>query len=270
MCLLIFAHQVDRQLPLIVAANRDEFHARPTAASRFWPDHPQLLAGRDLELGGTWMGVTRGQSSAAGAVEGGRFAAVTNYRDPARTAPAPRSRGELPLGFLTGTERPAQYLAQLQQDADDYAGFNLLLGDCDELWYFANSTQAAERRPQRLEPGIYGLSNARLDTPWPKVELGKQRLVELLATGAPDHDKLASVVADPSLAEAGTLQRLGMGGEMDRLLSAQFIVTGSYGTRSTTTLWLDQQGRGSWRESSFDARGKLTGQQEHTLGDSYS
>ena len=265
MCLLIFAHRVDSQLPLIVAANRDEFHARPTAASHFWSDHPQLLAGRDLELGGTWMGVTRGRSSPGGAVGGGRFAAVTNYRDPARTAPAPRSRGDLPLDFLTGTERPADYLQKLQRAADDFAGFNLLVGDCDELWYFANSTQAAERQPQRLEPGIYGLSNARLDTPWPKVELGKQRLVELLATGALDHDGLASVVADPSLAEAGTLQQLGRDGEMDRLLSAQFIVTGSYGTRSTTTLWLDQQGSGSWRESSFDARGQLTGQREHPL-----
>ena len=264
MCLLIFAHRVDSQLPLIVAANRDEFHARPTTASHFWSDHPDLLAGRDLQLGGTWMGVTRGGSSPDEA-GGGRFAAVTNYRDPARTAPAPRSRGELPLGFLAGVEHPADYLEKLHRDADDYAGFNLLVGDSNELWYFTNSTPAAERQPQRLEPGIYGLSNARLDTPWPKVELGKQKLVQLLAAGGPDHDALASVVADPQLAEAKTLQQLGMGGEMDRLLSAQFIVTESYGTRSTTTLWLDQQGRGSWRESSFDARGRLASQLEHTL-----
>ena len=116
MCLLVFAHQVSDEYPLLLAANRDEFHARPTAASGFWPEHPELLAGKDLEQGGTWMGVTRS----------GRFAAVTNYRDPARTAAAPRSRGELPLAYLTGTQAPQSYLHELETHAQEYAGFNLL------------------------------------------------------------------------------------------------------------------------------------------------
>ncbi len=249
MCLLIVAYRTHRDRPLVVAANRDEFHARPTAASRFWPEHPDLLAGRDLDQGGTWMGITRG----------GRFAAITNYRDPSRTAPAPRSRGELPLAYLTGDVGPRAYLDAAAARAGDYAGFNLLLGDGDELWYLTNSDPAATCLPRRLAPGIYGLSNARLDTPWPKVELGKERLRALLAAGAPDHDSLQAVVADRHLAHPEQLHRQGMGSEMDQLLSAQFIVTETYGTRSCTSLWLEGGGCGHWRERSFDAAGNVQG-----------
>jgi uncharacterized protein with NRDE domain len=249
MCLLIFAHHAHPDYPLVVAANRDEFHARPTAASGFWPEHPELLAGKDLELGGTWMGITRE----------GRFAAVTNYRDPSRTAPAPRSRGELALEFLTGNRPPPDYLGDLAGRAGDYAGFNLLLGDGEELWYLTNSSPQGQWEPLLLESGIYGLSNARLDTPWPKVQLGKQRLQLLLETVAPNHDALQDVVADRQLASPETLRRHGMGDGMDQLLSAQFIVTGSYGTRSSTSLWIDGEGRSHWRELSFDPRGGLVG-----------
>ena len=166
MCLLIFAHQLSADYPLMVAANRDEFYARPTAPAAFWPEYPGLLAGRDLEQGGTWMGVTRE----------GRFAAVTNYRDPDVAMPAPRSRGELPLDYLAGSTTPASYLAELAKRGGEYAGFNLLVGDRDSLWYFANSGGQA---PRALSPGLYGLSNARLDTPWPKVERGKAMLLSL-------------------------------------------------------------------------------------------
>jgi len=251
MCLLIFAHQCDPRYPLVVAANRDEFHARPTAASAFWPEHPDLLAGRDLEQGGTWMGITRA----------GRFAAITNYRDPSRTAPAPRSRGELPLRFLTGNASPRAFLQDVAGRADRYAGFNLLLGDPHGLWYFSNSSAAGDR-PVRLAPGIYGLSNAQLDTPWPKVSLGKQRLQTLLESGAIDHDDLAAVVGDQRLADPEELRKHGMGDGMDHLLSAQFIIAGSYGTRASTTLWTTGDGLASWRELSFDARGCVRGVQE--------
>ncbi|MCB1676400.1 MAG: NRDE family protein, partial [Halioglobus sp.] len=118
MCLLLVAHQYDRRYPLVVAANRDEFHARATAAAHFWPEQPNLLAGRDLAQGGTWMGITRR----------GHFAAITNYRDPAQTAPAPRSRGELPLDYLSGEPEPGAYLRQVARRAAQYAGFNLLVG----------------------------------------------------------------------------------------------------------------------------------------------
>ncbi|MEJ2531211.1 MAG: NRDE family protein [Halioglobus sp.] len=251
MCLLIIAHQSDPRYPLVVAANRDEFHARPTAASAFWPEHPGLLAGRDLEQGGTWMGITRT----------GRFAAITNYRDPSRTAPAPRSRGELPLQFLTGDASPAAFLRDVAGRADGYAGFNLLLGDPQGLWYFSNSRTAGDS-PQRLQPGIYGLSNAQLDTPWPKVILGKQRLQTLLESGSLDHNELAAVVGDKRLADPEELREHGMGNGMDHLLSAQFIITGTYGTRASTTLWITEDGQASWRELSFDAGGCVGGVQE--------
>ena len=254
MCLLIFAHQVAPDYPLLVAANRDEFHARPTAVSAFWTAYPELLAGRDLQQGGTWMGVTRG----------GRFAAVTNYRDPARTAVAPRSRGELPLQYLTGAQDPQTFLNVIAGRARDYAGFNLLVGDRRSLWYFSNSDSVD---PQCLPPGVYGLSNARLDTPWPKVVLGKTRLQALLQDGRISHRALATVVSDPHLADQHTLRGQGLDNTMDTTLSAQFIVTDAYGTRSSTTLWIDAHQRANWQEQSFNAQGALTAvqQQEFSL-----
>ena len=246
MCLIILAHRAVPGVPLAVAANRDEFHARPTAPAAFWRSHPGLLAGRDLEQGGTWMGVTRG----------GRFAAVTNFRDPQRSAAAPRSRGELPLEFLTGDLSPQSYLDAVARRGELYAGFNLLVGDATGLWYYDNSPGEA---PQALEPGIYGLSNARLDTPWPKVELGKSRLRAQLVAG-PDHDGLTAVVADRSLARARDLHPQGLGDSgMERMLSAQFIVSDGYGTRCTTTCWIDARGV-HWREQSFDPAGELAGE----------
>lgn len=249
MCLLIFAHQVSDEYPLLIAANRDEFHARPTAASEFWAEHPELLAGKDLEQGGTWMGVTRS----------GRFAAVTNYRDPARTAAAPRSRGELPLAYLTGAQGPQSYLRELATRAQEYAGFNLLVGDRHSLWYFTNS-DALE--PQCLAPGVYGLSNARLDTPWPKVTVGKSRLQALLNAGPISDDALATVVSDRQLADQRDLSALQLDGSMEPVLSAQFIVTERYGTRSSSTLRIDTLGRAAWREKSFNMQGALRNEQQ--------
>lgn len=245
MCLLIFAHQVSPRHPLLIAANRDEFHARPTAASDFWPEHPDLLAGKDLQQGGTWMGITRQ----------GRFAAVTNFRDPAQTAAAPRSRGELPLSFLTGSASPLQFLQSLAHRAGEYAGFNLLVGDRNALCYFSNSDS---RGPISLPPGVYGLSNASLDTPWPKVERGKAALQHVLEQDDITHEALANIVADRSLAAVAPTDLDDEHASMAALLSAQFIVTSSYGTRSRTTLWSDIEGRGSWREESFDAQGNVS------------
>jgi uncharacterized protein with NRDE domain len=244
MCLLIFAHQVSPQYPLLVAANRDEFHARPTAVSDFWEEHPELLAGKDLEQGGTWMGVTRS----------GRFAAITNYRDPAQTVAAPRSRGELPLNYLTGPDDPQTYLDTLASQARSYAGFNLLVGDRDTLWYFSNSDT---RDPLCLPPGVYGLSNASLDTPWPKVERGKAQLQQLLRDGTIAHETLSCVVADRSHAERDPPKEQNPDTTMEAILSAQFIVTELYGTRSSTTMWTDARGLTSWREESFNAQGTL-------------
>lgn len=259
MCLIVFAWQVKPAFPLVVVANRDEFHRRPTAPSGFWQEYPDLVAGRDLEAGGTWMGATRH----------GRFAAITNYRDPSRSLPAARSRGELPLAFLTGSDTPAEFLQRLAERADDYAGFNLLLGAGRHLWYLSNSTR--ENRPRALEPGVYGLSNACLDTPWPKLALARSRLGPLLDSPALTHEGLRRTVSDRRLAAEDDLHPLGLTNTMDRQLSAQFIVTPEYGTRSTTSFWLQQSsGTGRleahWEELSFDPAGRETGRSSLTFG----
>ncbi|MGB1139432.1 MAG: NRDE family protein, partial [Halioglobus sp.] len=195
-----------------------------------------------------------------------RFAAITNYRDPARTAPAPRSRGELPLDFLAGRHSPGDYLSSLGETAGEYAGFNLLVGDSQALWYFSNSDG---NPPAELTPGIYGLSNAHLDTPWPKSELGKEHLSTLLdghsRGDALDHDALAATVADRHTATAADLQPLGLEGEMEQLLSSQFIVSPGYGTRSRTTLWTTRGGHAHWREQSFGESGELRGEQQEVF-----
>jgi uncharacterized protein with NRDE domain len=259
MCLIIFAHHASRAYPLLVAANRDEFHRRATAPSRFWPSDPTLLAGRDQQLGGTWMGVTRD----------GKFAAVTNSRDPQATREAPRSRGELPLDYLRGKQDPSLYLQAISDRAQEYAGFNLLLGDGSSMWYYSNNPQPSEpgqNRPRALEPGIYGLSNAQLDTPWPKVVRGKTQLKEMLDDARPiDHGGLFGLVNNADLADSGALSALGMGTEMEQLLSAQFICSETYGTRSSTTLWQDRGGIFSWREVSFDKHGEPTGTQQENF-----
>lgn len=249
MCLLIFSYQLDKRFPLIVAANRDEFHTRPTAQADFWSEAPQLLAGKDLQLGGTWMGLTRQ----------GRFAAVTNTRDPDQTGSAPRSRGELPLEYLQGTQTPSEFLSTLQPQAHEYAGFNLLIGSQNQLWYYTNASPTPDDSPRCLSPGLYGLSNAQLDTPWPKVLIGKNRLTELMEATQISHETLASVVADRHLAKLSDLQGLGLTGEMERALSSQFIVTPRYGTRSCTTMWIRASGEAHWCESSYNPAGEQVG-----------
>ena len=248
MCLIIFAHHYHPDAPLVLAANRDEFFGRATAAANFWPEHPDLLAGRDLEQGGTWMGVTRG----------GRFAAITNFRDPARTVAGPRSRGELTLDFLLGTDSAQQYLLAVAARQEEYAGFNLLLGDQHQLWFLSNSGEARGAAPKLLPPGLYGLSNATLDTPWPKVVLGKEEMRDCL-TRPLTHHALAAVVGDQQSATPEALAGLGLDGDMDQLLSAQFIQAGQYGTRCSTTLWLDRDGGADFCERSYNDSGQLTG-----------
>ncbi|MFK7977369.1 MAG: NRDE family protein [Halioglobus sp.] len=256
MCLLIFAHQPDHEHPLIIAANRDEFHVRPTRASGLWPEHPNLLAGKDLEQGGTWMGITRE----------GRFSAITNYRDPNQAASGPLSRGALPLDFLVGDTTPEQYMLALQKSAGEYAGYNLLAGDRESLWYFANShSNNNGELPRELPPGLYGLSNASLDTPWPKVELGKARLATLLDACELSHNSLETLVSDTRTAPTEALQGVGLEGEMAQILSAQFIITPGYGTRSTTTLRTDRDGTIHWREQTFNKDGAALGETELVL-----
>ncbi|MBL8971634.1 MAG: NRDE family protein, partial [Myxococcales bacterium] len=207
MCTLLFAWQVDPARPLIVAANRDEFHARPTAAASTWPrdaeaSAPEIVAGRDLQAGGTWLGVTRE----------GRFAALTNVREPfVAPPPGARSRGGLVAEFLRGRAAPGEYLAGLAPDA--YAGFNLVVGDRSSLWYLSNRSGPA----RALGPGVYGVSNAALDTPWPKVRRGRENLARLVAAGAASPEAVLALLADRAPAPDAELPDTGVGLVMERV-----------------------------------------------------
>lgn len=224
MCLILFAYNYHSDLPLIVAANRDEFYERPTAPAHNWEEEPSIYAGRDLVGGGTWLGVT----------SSGRFAAVTNYRDPYAAA-GTRSRGSLVADFLRSVETPRDYLGLVASNADEYSGFNLIVGDFGEsgsLFYSSNR----ESKIRELKPGVYGLSNHLLDTPWPKVVRGKRAFTAAIDSGQFDRDRLFDVLSDETVAPDPELPDTGIGRVRERLLSPIFIRTPIYGTRCSTVV----------------------------------
>jgi uncharacterized protein with NRDE domain len=238
-CLILLAWRAHPEYPLVVAANRDEFFVRRTLSAQFWREAPQVLAGRDLEAGGTWMGITRS----------GRFAALTNYRDPARLAPHAPSRGALVARFLAKGDSAEAFAELLEFDGDEYNGFNILfgeLGGADGLHYYSNCGDA----PRVLAPGVYGLSNHLLDTPWPKVAQGKSALERALAA-LPDEGALFELLRDDRLHPDAALPRTGVSLEWERLLSAAFVRSPDYGTRSSTVLIVDRSGSASFVEQTF-------------------
>jgi uncharacterized protein with NRDE domain len=238
MCLILLAYGVHPAYGLVVAANRDEFYERPTEAARFWDDAPEVLAGRDLTRGGTWLGVTRG----------GRFAAVTNYRDPRALMPDAPSRGHLVADFLRGSESPARYLARVAEAGARFNGFNLLAGDAGSLHYYSNRGGA----PRRLAPGVYGLSNHLLDTSWPKVEAGKRALAALVTAGGElEIEGLFRVLSDREPAEDSRLPDTGVGLEAERMLSPLFITGPRYGTRCSTVILAGRDRRVEFVERTF-------------------
>ncbi|MGV8920355.1 MAG: NRDE family protein [Pseudomonas sp.] len=245
MCLIVFAWRPDHSQRLIVAANRDEFYARPTLPLAHWPEAPGVYAGRDLEAGGTWLGVG----------PNGRFAALTNIRNPDRLV-GKRSRGELVAHFLTGEQSVEAYLAEVAARADEYGGFNLLLGNRDSL-YFLN---AANAQPQRLEAGIYGVSNAGLDTPWPKLLKAKAALTEQL--NDPQPAGLLNLLRDSQTAPVAELPETGVGLATETLLSSIFIASPSYGTRASTSLIINADGSRHFIEHSFGPYGGQLGEVE--------
>jgi uncharacterized protein with NRDE domain len=256
MCLIIFAHQQHASYPLLVAANRDEYYQRPTREAHIWPGSERLLAGKDLTAGGTWLGITAG----------GRFAAITNHRNPAQIPAQPRSRGLLTLDFLRGHMTPLNYLQDLSHSGGEYAGFNLLLGDGAELCYYSN----VEGVPQQLKPGVYGLSNALLDTPWPKLDKGRNQMRELvsdsrLTADEQGHASLARVVTDRTPNPEHRFEDQNLDPELALLLSAQFICSDEYGTRATTSLLLRSDGNISFGEQNFGAGGNAAGSAFFTL-----
>lgn len=221
MCLILLAWQVHPEYPFIVAANRDEFFVRPTKEADFWPEAPQVLAGRDLQGGGTWMGVTRNA----------HFAALTNYRNPTQNQPLP-SRGALVSDFLTGNEPPENYLTRLAASGIHYNGYNLLLGDGQSLWWASN----VSGEQKKLAPGIYGISNALLDTLWPKVGAGKTALMQAL-NDLPSDQTLFELLQNDNIHPAENLPKTGVTPAWESLLSAAFVKSPAYGTRSSTMLY---------------------------------
>jgi uncharacterized protein with NRDE domain len=252
MCLIAFAWNVDPARPLVMIANRDEFQDRPAAPLGFWDDAPELAAGRDLREHGTWLGLSRR----------GRLAAVTNVRDPADFRPYPRSRGALTTDFLLGHRTAADHAARLVDDAQHYGGFNLLLWDGTDLVYASN-------RPTpnwyRVGAGVHGLSNARLDTPWPKTVWARHRIADWMRRPTPA-DGLLQAMTDRSIPEDAALPDTGVGLESERLLSPPFIWRPGYGTRCTTWVQVSADGEAQMRERRYDDRGEPSGDTDLRFG----
>jgi uncharacterized protein with NRDE domain len=244
-CLIAFAWRSHPRYRLVVAANRDEYFGRPAAPAGFWDDHPNVLAGRDLEAGGTWLGITLN----------GRFAALTNYRNPADKKIGAPSRGALVADFLTGRTSSQEYMRLVEKRAADYNGFSLLVGDVASMFFFSNRGERAARVP----PGVHGLSNHLLDTPWPKVEKAKTRFAALL-DGPFDSEAVFGLLSDTERASGAELPSTGVSLELEERLSAiRILAAGGYGTRCSTALCFSEDGRIEFHERSYGEEGGVSG-----------
>ena len=240
MCLILIALQQHEDYPLVVIANRDEYYARPTQAAQWWPDLPDIFAGRDLEAQGTWMGVNKN----------GRFAAVTNVREPGNVSPARLSRGHLTRDYLASNDPAETFIESIESTAGDYAGFNLIVGDSSGLFFYSN------RHPgiRCILPGIYGVSNGLFDEAWPKLTSGKLALAASVKTGL-DNNALMQILTDHSTAEDESLPETGVPLEIERMLSSRFIRSDDYGTRACSIVKFDRRGQISFIEHNYDNAG---------------
>jgi uncharacterized protein with NRDE domain len=253
-CLLVLAWGAHPRYRLVVAANRDEYHERPAAPLAKWTEPPGILAGRDLRAAGTWLGIDRAR----------RFGVVTNFRELQQPQPAAPSRGGLIPQYLAGGEGAQQFFARLETAAGEYSGFNLLLADAGSLWYGSNRALPFARE---LPPGVYGLSNELLDTPWPKLLRVKARFQEWLAQAAATPEGLLALLADrtPSADGDASLPTGGLPREWERILSAPFVVHPVYGTRCSTVVLLEPGGALHLAERRFDSAGEPSGESEFRL-----
>lgn len=238
MCLVFFSLRNHPTYKLVVAANRDEFYSRRTAAAEYWPDQPDILGGRDLEAGGTWMGISKT----------GRISLITNFRDPKNIDPHAPSRGQLVSDFLIGQEPPKDYLERLSQNGKQYNGFNLIVGSADDLWYYSNYRDGISD----ISPGLHGLSNHLLETPWPKVIRGKKKMDDLLRLPLIHPDQLFDLLFDDNIASDENLPDTGIGLERERVLSSMFIKSPGYGTRCSTVVLIDKKNNALFVERVFD------------------
>jgi len=254
MCLILLAYDVHPEYRLILAANRDEFYDRPTLPMAFWEDHPDILAGRDLKGGGTWLGMSRS----------GKFAAITNYREPGGPKPGAPSRGHLVSAFLSGNSPSQDYLKAVSAVGQTYSGFNLIVGDASGLYYYSNRGPGV----RQLEPGWHGLSNHLLNTPWPKVEKGIALLKAAVLNSDPvNMDPIFQLLKNREVPPDDRLPDTGVGMEWERILSPMFIQSPGYGTRSSSVMLIGGNGRAQVAELTLSA--ELDQEQHHALQRSF-
>lgn len=251
MCLINFQFQDHPNYKLIVAANRDEAYERPTAPAHFWDDLPHILAGRDLLQMGTWFGITKQ----------GRIACLTNYREPSQITDGKISRGEIVKHYLETDSHPVKYLETIHEQNDKYQGFNVIVGNQDQLFYYNN----IEKKIIEIDKGTHGVSNHMLDTPWPKVQKGKQQLRDyVMSEQYLDENKLFDILYDSEQAQDDQLPNTGVGIELERILSPLFIRTPHYGTRSSTILLIDKDDHVTFIERTYQ-NGKHKGDARFTF-----
>ena len=241
MCLITFAFNAHPDYRFILTANRDEFYARPTSVAGWWEDHPQVFGGRDLHAMGTWMGIHKN----------GRFAAVTNYRDIKNTKSSTKTRGNLPTDFLLSTDSPEVYASKVQKKGHEYDGFNLIVFD-EEMAYAGNYSEDS----CQLGFGIYGLSNALLDTPWPKVKKAKSAFEHLIQKNFKLED-LIEMIDDSETAVDESLPNTGLDYDREKAFSAMRIRTPDYGTCCTTAVRIDYEGNVEFMEKSYPVGDRL-------------
>lgn len=249
MCVILFALGCHPRFRLIVAANRDEAYARPALPAAFWVDQPHVFGGRDLEHGGTWLGVATT----------GRFAAITNYRQGRSLDGAAQSRGDLTREYLTGTHEPLEYMRRAEEDRAQYRGYSFIAGSADALYFYSNRGNAV----QTISPGVHGLSNRLLDEPWPKVQKGVATMTGLLHSSESEiSESLFELLRDRTPAPDDLLPSTGIELERERALSAAFIAGDTYGTRASTVVLVDRDGRVLFAEHTFGPGGVATGATE--------
>ena len=226
MCLIVFAYKTSSDYPFILAGNRDEFYERPTKPAHIWHTKPRMIAGKDEKAGGTWLGFT----------ESGRFAAITNFRDMNNLKEDAPTRGKIVSDFLLSQKDVPTIFEDLKQQAHLYNGFNLIAGTFDQLYYLSNQKEEIEE----IEPGVHAISNAFLNTPWPKAEWAKTRFENFLDTSGYDEDELFKLLQNTRRYPKEKLPKTGLPDEMEQAVSSVFITTENYGTRSSSVVTVDR------------------------------